>query len=554
MNPMAASLIGVALLSVYTHAAEIQLVKDGVPNEEFILPTDWQTEGGYLVSRAGKRDGLIPKIGIGSGDFRITLRLRITKLDRSACGLSLRRSFFGFEGAHGKMFITGKLFDGARGLPIGEPDDFLKDGRPFDFAVVRKGKRMRFSIDGKTVHESAVTDEPLGRFSLAPSRAVIAVKELKVTGDFTAKYLNYIPPSEAYRMKSVKGVDKVVLLPPGQGNPRNSEGDFIELEDGRLMFVYTHFTSGTSDHAAAHLAARFSNDRGRTWSEADQTIVRNEGGYNVMSVSLLRLQDGRIAFFYLRKNSLTDCRPLLRFSDDEARTWSEPVEVITDEIGYYVHNNDRAIQLRSGRLVCPVALHNAPDYDKPDWAGQLMCYFSDDLGKTWQRSKSVLRGEQPNGKRITFQEPGIVELKDGNVMMFIRTGEGSQYLTWSKDGGNMWSTPQPSEIKSPVSPATIERIPGTGDLLMAWNDHADISLDLRGKRTPLAVAISKDDGKTWQQSHILEDDPNGWYCYTAMDFVGDRVLLGHCAGDRRVGGLNTTQITSFSVDWLYRKR
>ncbi|MDP6083267.1 MAG: hypothetical protein QF497_07895, partial [Verrucomicrobiota bacterium] len=25
-------------------------------------------------------------------------------------------------------------------------------------------------------------------------------------------------------------------LPPGPGNPRNSEGDFIRLKDGRMMF------------------------------------------------------------------------------------------------------------------------------------------------------------------------------------------------------------------------------------------------------------------------------------------------------------------------------
>ena len=44
------------------------------------------------------------------------------------------------------------------------------------------------------------------------------------------------------------------LLPPGPGNPRNSEGDFIELKDGRILFVYTHFTGSNDDNAAAHLA------------------------------------------------------------------------------------------------------------------------------------------------------------------------------------------------------------------------------------------------------------------------------------------------------------
>ena len=86
----------------------------------------------------------------------------------------------------------------------------------------------------------------------------------------------------------VDPIHRNVLLPPKPENPRNSEGDFIELKDGRVMFVYTHFTGGTSDHATAYLAARFSADDGMTWSADDVTVVPNEGGFNVMSVSLLR--------------------------------------------------------------------------------------------------------------------------------------------------------------------------------------------------------------------------------------------------------------------------
>lgn len=38
------------------------------------------------------------------------------------------------------------------------------------------------------------------------------------------------------------------------------------------------------------------------WSKDDTEVVPNEGAMNVMSVSLLRLQDDSIALFYLRKN------------------------------------------------------------------------------------------------------------------------------------------------------------------------------------------------------------------------------------------------------------
>src|SRR2546423_13323806 len=104
------------------------------------------------------------------------------------------------------------------------------------------------------------------------------------------------------------GVTRCLTLSPREGNPRNSEGSFVTLKDGRILFVYTHFTGGAGDNAAAHLAGRFSSDGGRTWTGDDVVVVPREGGMNVMSVSLLRLADGRIGLWYLVKNSLEDCR------------------------------------------------------------------------------------------------------------------------------------------------------------------------------------------------------------------------------------------------------
>ncbi|MGC1276124.1 MAG: sialidase family protein [Planctomycetaceae bacterium] len=353
-------------------------------------------------------------------------------------------------------------------------------------------------------------------------------------------------PPEPYVVKDVPGVEKNRLLPPSPGNPRNSEGDFIELKDGRVLFVYTHFTGGGSDHATASLVARSSSDGGKTWTAEDVPILENEADMNIMSVSLLRLKNGEIALFYLAKNSLQDCRPRLRISRDEAKTWSDAVECIA-EPGYYVMNNDRAVQLESGRLLLPVALHsNDPKTNSFKQAAEILCHFSDDGGKTWQAGKAAAHGES-----IVLQEPGVVTLKDGRLLNFCRTPHGSQYVSTSSDDGVSWSTFEPSNILSPQSPATIERIPSTGDLLLAWNNHEDIAEELRGKRTPFNVAISRDDGRTWENVKTLEDDPNGWYCYTAMQFVDGHVLLGHCAGDRRAGGLATTQITRFPVAWLY---
>jgi len=340
---------------------------------------------------------------------------------------------------------------------------------------------------------------------------------------------------------------RALELPPAKGNPRNSEGAFVSLKDGRVLFVYTHFTGGGGDHDSAYLAGRYSADNGRTWTQEDRLIVENEGGMNVMSVSLLRLQSGEIALFYLLKNSERDCRPLMRRSADEGATWGPPVACITDEVGYYVMNNDRAIQLKGGRLVLPVCLHAALGPSKMDWQGMVMCYLSDDNGRTWRRSKTAQKGYDAAGRRVTTQEPGVVELKDGRVMMFIRASGGCQYLAYSSDGGDTWSAPAASEIKSPVSPASIKRLPSTGDLLLVWNDHANVPAGLLDRRVPLSTAVSKDDGKTWRHAKALEGNPQGWYCYIAIHAADDAVLLGYCA----MSGLAHSRITRVPVSWLY---
>lgn len=328
----------------------------------------------------------------------------------------------------------------------------------------------------------------------------------------------------------------VLELPVSAGNPRNTEGDLIALKDGPHLLIYTRFSGGGSDHDTADLVSRISPDGGLTWPQEEKVVVPNAGGLNVMSVSLLRLQDGRIALFYLEKNALTDCRPVVRFSSDEAGTWSEVTRIIPDrETGYYVMNNDRVIQLADGRLLAPLALHHRPDWEKPDWNGEVGIYFSDDSGATWTRSPDWRQAHDPAGKRVSAQEPGLVELRDGRVLMYIRTGAGELYQSHSGDRGLTWTHPAPMGVPSPQSPATIERLPGTDTLAMVWNDHTALPVAERKLRTPLSLALSRDEGQTWSAATVLEPDPQGWYCYTAMDFTGDAMLLHYVAGTQEKG-------------------
>lgn len=343
-----------------------------------------------------------------------------------------------------------------------------------------------------------------------------------------------------------------ITVEPTKEHPRSSEGGFAALGSGRIIFCYTQFYGGGADHSPARIVCIHSDDQGRTWSQP-VVVVENEGGNNIMSVSLLRLASGKLAMFYLLKNSWIDCRPRMRLSTDDGEAWSEAKSIL-DAPGYFVMNNDRVIQTRTGRIIAPLAFHRLRGSESQssrsiDFRGIAMWIYSDDDGATWQESANWWALPMRSGTGV--QEPGIVELGDGSLFSWGRSDQGAQHGFRSTDDGKTWTPPEPTELQSPVSPASIRRIPGSDDLLALYNDHSGKFPFPKGKRSPLVAAISSDGGKTWPVRKLIEGDPDGWYCYTAIHFVGDTVLLGHCAGDSKFGTyLGTLRIRRISLDWL----
>ena len=353
--------------------------------------------------------------------------------------------------------------------------------------------------------------------------------------------------------------NKLVLkIDPSDEYPRNSEGSFVSLNNGTILFAYTQFYGDSTDFGKARIVAIESSDSGVTWSDKPRVMVEKWGKMNVMSVSLLRLQSGKIALFYLVKNGLHDCKPYVQISSDEAGSWSEPRLIVTP-VGYFVLNNDRVVQLTNGRLIVPVAFHRpiySDDEESADWRGITLWYLSDDEGQTWYESDFWWALPVPE-RRTGLQEPGVVELFDGTLFSWARTDVGIQYGFYSTNQGITFSPPQPTSLVSPRSPASIKRIPGTSNLLAVYNDHSGRFPFAEKKRNPLVVAISKDGGITWPIRKMIESDLDGHYCYTAVHFIDDAVFLAYCAGfysKPDMGPLKPLGIRRLSIDWLLEEQ
>ncbi len=325
-------------------------------------------------------------------------------------------------------------------------------------------------------------------------------------------------------------------------HPRYTEGSVLPLHDGTLLFATTEFHNSGSDFAKARIVGRRSADEGRTWSDAT-VLQENTGALNVMSVTLRRIEpSGKIGMFYLQKDGFDNLHAFVRYSFDEAQSFGDLVEVTSGK-GYHVMNNDRITQLMSGRLLAPVAFTN--DVKKENHFVSF-CFISDDEGQTWRRGK----GHVDAPKRGAM-EPEVVELPKGRVLMIMRTQLGHIATSTSSDGGETWGERGQLSVQAPEAPATLRRVPATGDLLLIWNNAFTAGEGHGGRRTPLTAAVSPDEGKTWRNVRNLETDQRLTFSYTSLTFVGSRAVMSYWQSGPQAGQLST-RFRSVPVSWFYQ--
>ena len=106
---------------------------------------------------------------------------------------------------------------------------------------------------------------------------------------------------------------------------------------------------------------------------------------------------------------------------------------------------------------------------------------------------------------------------------------------------------------------SMKRNPATGTLYAVWNGTNRILYPAQPTttpRTPLVLVRSRDNGATWETDRavLLEREPDHGYCYTAMLFRGDNLLLAYCCGRHGNGScqLQDLRIRKISLPELWK--
>ncbi|MFH0965902.1 MAG: sialidase family protein [Planctomycetota bacterium] len=317
--------------------------------------------------------------------------------------------------------------------------------------------------------------------------------------------------------------------------PLSYEVSLLPLTDGAMALFH--------DTGEA-IGVRKSYDAGQSWG-LNEPLRTSEGKtLSGWSPTTLRLKSGKIGLFFNRgERELYFTR-----SDDDGKTWL-PARQVNDRGRVARMFNGSATVLSTGRIVGPTY------YYLDDWYGRgetntpgpqtsTYCWLSDDEGETWHHGQEAVL--MHDGKRFWFEEGSVVELADGRVLMLARTPVGRLFKSYSSDGAETWSDPEPTPLAAAYAPCASARMPD-GNLLAIWNQNS-LEEDLIGlRRHRLTCAVSEDDGNTWKHFRNLEglddraffpDRPLNWDVFSYNHEAPyrqpeDRALYPHVPGPLR---------------------
>ena len=202
---------------------------------------------------------------------------------------------------------------------------------------------------------------------------------------------------------------------------------------------------------------------------------------------------GTLHFWYKAGPSPERWTGFSRTSADGGKTWTA-AEMMP--AGFWGPVRAKPIQLANGTLLAGTSVESyrnwTPFVDR-----------STDDGKTWTRSNAF-----PVPGKLNQIQPTLFETKDNRVVALMRSsGPMKICRAESKDGGITFAPAEATELNNPSAGIDAVRT-SAGDVFLIYNP-------LPIARTPISLARSADDGRTWKKVVDLETEL-GEFSYPAM--------------------------------------
>ncbi|MEE3877215.1 sialidase family protein [Vibrio sp. YYF0003] len=310
--------------------------------------------------------------------------------------------------------------------------------------------------------------------------------------------------------------------------PQNHASNLLVLPNGDLLCTWFAGTQeGVSDISI--LCSRLRKDSNE-WEPAVK--LSNDPERSEQNPVLFLDPDNTLWLLWTAQLAGNQDTAIVRYrkSFDLGETWQD-IDVLIDKPGTFIRQP--IVVLPNGNWLLPI--FNCTIKPGEKWVGNYdtsSVKISEDKGQTW-RDVDV-------PESLGCVHMSVAFLKNGSLIAVYRSRwADSIYQSYSHDNGETWSAPVPTELPNNNSSIQLTAL-NNGDLAMVFNNmSAEGATDRRsslydeieddsdakepeiidGKsafwgapRAPMSLAISKDDGASWQI--VANLDEGDGFCMT----------------------------------------
>lgn len=252
----------------------------------------------------------------------------------------------------------------------------------------------------------------------------------------------------------------------------------IGLDDGRYLLAWFAGSHEKNDDVGIWMA----EGKPGAWSKPHLAVkVRQDPHWNPV---LFKAPDGSVYLYFKVGKEIDNWETWVQRSADQGRTWSQARELVPGDKGGRGPVRNQPLVLSDGTWLAPASVEHNKVWD-------VFVDRSTDGGQTWMSSgklaldRSVVKGEG-------VIQPAFWESAPGQVHMLMRSSSGRICRSDSRDYGKTWSAIYQTSLPNNNSGIDLAQVAGD-TIAVIFNPVSENW----GKRYPITVAVSTDNGQTW---------------------------------------------------------
>ena len=312
----------------------------------------------------------------------------------------------------------------------------------------------------------------------------------------------------------VKNLIREVIGGEEKGFDSSHASTLVQMKDGNILAAWFGGSWEKGSDVAIWIARRING----IWEKSRKLVdVRGVAMWNPV---LFKKEDEGIILFYKVGETIPVWKTWFVESRDNGETFSTPQELVPgDESGGRGPVKNKPIRLQDGTVLAPASLEGET------W--DAFVDISKDDCVTWEKSELVpLRRssfniqmvDRPYNKHYIYGkgviQPTLWQDEEGTVHMFLRSTSSRIIRSDSTDGGRTWCMAYDTGLPNNNSGIDMVRMPD-GRLVLVYNPRENLPNYYKGPRTPLVVAVSGNNGETFEEVCVLENT-QGNFCYPSV--------------------------------------